>query len=118
MARGRWCLVSKELNAVYAAQFRGVALLNDLLLKAGREGLPVAAWWLTSKGNLSGHCVGATDTHRRASFEAWADLLGAKRLPDQIAPLWTVELHAQLETVWGRQIDLVSWLDEPFGGEV
>jgi hypothetical protein len=109
--------VSKELNAVYAAQVRGVALLTDLLMKAGKEGLPVAAWWLTSKGNLSAHCVGATDLERRASFEAWADLLGAKRLPDQIAPLWTVELRARTETIYGRQVDLVSWLDESFGGE-
>jgi hypothetical protein len=109
--------VSKELDARYEAQVSGLRLLTDVLVKAAREGLPAAAWWLSSTGDLSGHCVGATDADRRASFEAWADMLGAKRLPDEVAPLWTVELRARLETVFGRRIDLVAWLDEPFGGE-
>jgi len=109
--------MTSGLDAAYVAQIRAAGVLIDLLANAAEQGLPPVAWMVTGGGSLVGHCLGASDVQRRASFEAWADLVGAHRLPDDVAPLWTVELRARAEDVRACRVDVVAWLDEPFGGE-
>lgn len=106
-----------ELNVVYAGQVRATGVVLDLLAKGGNEGLPVASWMVTGTGSLLGNCLGVDDVARRASFEAWADLLGAQRLPDDIGALWTIVQRARTADLRGCRVDLVAYLDAPFGGE-
>ena len=106
-----------DLHTAYVAQLRAAGVLIDLLATAADQGLPGAAWMLTGGGHVVGHCLGATDVQRRASFEAWTDLVGARRFPDEVAPLWTVELRARAVDLRACRVDVVAWLDESFGGE-
>lgn len=106
-----------ELDMTYAAQIRAAGVVLDLLVKAGNEGLPVASWMVTGPGGLLVNCLGVNDVARRASFEAWAELLEAQRLPDDIGALWTIVQRAHMTDLRGCHVDLVAYLDAPFGGD-
>jgi hypothetical protein len=109
--------VSSELNQRYAEQIRATGILLDLLAKADNEGLPVASWMVTGTGGLLANCLGVDDVARRASFEAWSDLLGVQRLPDDIGAMWTIVQRARTADLRGCRVDLVAYLDAPFGGD-
>ena len=64
-------------------QRRAHALLGKFIDRSYREGLPVIHWEIGTLANLSGRCLAADTTVRRADFEAWVTALDLERRPER-----------------------------------
>lgn len=110
--------VVSDLDLRYAAQIRAAGVLVDLLVMAGEMALPSLGWSVTGRGAISGFGVGITDSDTRASFEAWAKVLGAQRLPDDVSVTGSLILRARVEQFRGCEVRLAAHLLARVGGEV
>jgi len=94
----------------YAAQIHAAGVLSDLLATAGDAALPTVIWSIDARGGIHGHCLGVTDDDLRAAFEAWRQLLGRQRLPDDRSVSGGVILRCRLQQIRGCEVRLSAYL--------
>jgi hypothetical protein len=91
-------------------QRRAVRVLAGLLELAARDGLPPVAWTVADAGaGLVARCFAPDPARRRADFDAWCAVLGARHWP-AVTTGTTTHLHATAKDVDGL-VDVVVVAD-------
>src|SRR5690242_18831886 len=83
-------------------QLRAVRLLDQLLQRAHRDGLPPVTWTVGNAGAmLVARCHSRRGTDRRAEWEAWRAALAAVPWPEHVSSGGVIHLHAIAKRVDG-----------------
>jgi hypothetical protein len=82
-------------------QRRAVRVLTELLARAQRDGLPVMRWTVQPLAGLVASVDSKGAAQRRADWDAWRRVLGARPWPEHTSSGGTTYLHAVAEHIDG-----------------